>query len=153
MTRLFWSWKIHEEFVMKSSKKKFRNSDFRAWTCLKWNPRFWDDYYNFIVQLRQKIKLNPSMGQKQYLKSCFRIRIFWKLCPVWGSDFFIYQNIVKNWHMFLTLSPWADSNKKSEPPAGHNFQNILILKHDFKYCFCPIEGFSLIFCLSWTIKL
>ena len=24
----------------------------------------------------KKIKLNPSMGQRQYLKSCFRIRIF-----------------------------------------------------------------------------
>ena len=70
--------------------------------CLKWNPPFCDEYYNFIVQLGQKIKLNPSMGQKQYLKSCFRIRIFWKLCPVGGSD---YQNLVKNWRMFLNLSP------------------------------------------------
>ena len=33
-------------------------------------------------RLRKKIKLNPSMGQRQYLKSCFRIRIFWKLRPV-----------------------------------------------------------------------
>ena len=70
--------------------------------CLKWNPPFWDEYYSSIVQLGQKIKLNPSMGQKQYLKSCFRIRIFWKLCPVGGSD---YQNLVKNWRMFLNLSP------------------------------------------------
>ena len=70
--------------------------------CLKWNPPFWDECYNCIVQLGQKIKLNPSMGQKQYLKSCFRIRIFWKLCPVVGSD---YQNLVKNWRTFLNLSP------------------------------------------------
>ena len=46
----------------------------------------------------------------------------------------------------------SDNVKKSEPPTGHNFQNILILKHDFKYCLCPIEGFSLFFGLSWTIK-
>ena len=28
------------------------------------------------VNLGKKIKLNTSMGQRQYLKSCFRIRIF-----------------------------------------------------------------------------
>ena len=37
-------------------------------------------------------------------------------------------------------------------PTGHNFQNILILKHDFKYCLCTMEGFSLIFDLSLPHK-
>ena len=81
---------------------KFKKIFYWNTGCLKWNPPFWNEYYSSIVQLGQKIKLNPSMGQKQYLKSCFRIRIFWKLCPVGGSD---YQNLVKNWRMFLNLSP------------------------------------------------
>ena len=37
-------------------------------------------------------------------------------------------------------------------PTGHSFHNILILKQDFKYCLCPIEGFSLIFYLSLHIN-
>ena len=39
--------------------------------------------------------MNPSMGQYEQLKSCFRIMIFWKLCPVGGSDLlleFDYSN-------------------------------------------------------------
>ena len=118
--------------------------------CLKWNPRFWDEYYYFIVQLRQKIKLNPSMKQKRYLKLYFRIRIFWKLCPAEGSYFLLES--VKGLKTCVNFLLDSDNVKKSEPPTGHNFQNILILKHDFKYCLCPIEGFSLFFGLSWTIK-
>ena len=81
----------------------------------------------------KKIKLNPSMGQRQYLKSCFRIRIFWKLRPVgelnllgakrsilWFlrlfSDMYIikasyrtqfskYHNS-KTWFQILSLSHW-----------------------------------------------
>ena len=37
-------------------------------------------------------------------------------------------------------------------PSGGNFLKILILKHDFNYSYCPIEGFILIFYLCQTIK-
>ena len=49
------------------------------------------------------------------------------------------ENNLKN-HKIDLFAP-----NKFSSPTGRNFQNILILKHDFKYCRCPIEGFSLIF--------
>ena len=52
---------------------------------------FWNRHYTFTGQLRWKIKLNPSMGLRQYLKSCFRIKIFWKLCHVWVLIIYICE--------------------------------------------------------------
>ena len=43
------------------------------------------------VNWGKKIKLNPSMGQRQYLKSSFRIRIFWKMHLV-GDLTFLGEN-------------------------------------------------------------
>ena len=48
------------------------------------------------------------------------------------------------------ISQFLPNNLRS--PSGCNFLKILILKHDFNYSYCPIEGFILIFYLCQTIK-
>ena len=72
----------------------------------------------------------------------------------------LHNSGTKNWESFLEKmgkkTPKTQKSNKSSQlstnnvrfSTGHNFQKILILKHDFKYCLCPIEGFSLIFYLS-----
>ena len=50
------------------------------------------------------------------------------------------------------LRPNSDMKTKSGPYKGHNFQKIIILKHDFNCSYSPIEEFILIFYPTQTMK-
>ena len=54
-----------------------------------------------------------------------------------------WRNIMKSANFYQII--W-------DPLQDAIFQKILILKHDFNYSYCPIEGFILIFYLCQTIK-
>ena len=114
------------------------------------------------VNIDQKSNWFLRWGKdNMYLKSCFRIRIFWKLCPGRESDinrwklvdFMVFLCFGVFYSLFLT---WPD------PPFSvpeyciivifGDMQYILIKKNDFKYCLCPIKGFSLIFYLTLPIN-
>ena len=105
-------------------------------TPILWNdsqlPQIFSKIYNFLVT---KIFVN-----KKFL--IFR-----------GIEESSRQNRVKKIPKIMKnheISQFLPNNLRS--PSGCNFLKILILKHDFNYSYCPIEGFILIFYLCQTIK-
>ena len=105
-------------------------------TPILWNdsqlPQIFSKIYNFLVT---KIFVNKKFLIFNGIEESSRQKRVKKI-----------PKIMKNHE----ISQFLPNNLRS--PSGGNFLKILILKHDFNYSYCPIEGFILIFYLCQTIK-
>ena len=88
----------------------------------------------------------PQIFSKIYSFSVTKIFVNKKFLIFRGIEESSRQNRVKKIPKIMKnheISQFLPNNLRS--PSGCNFLKILILKHDFNYSYCPIEGFSLIF--------